>query len=66
MKWYFDLKLTFRKAVDQDAVTDPPIVLYLNPKTGFSGTNYEHDLSEAMKDIKEQIDSFESNGSGWI
>ena len=52
MKWHFALKLTFRKAVDQDVVTNPTIVLNMNPKTGFAATNYEHDLNEAMEDIK--------------
>ena len=32
-------------------------------KIGFVDNNYEHDLNEA---IAEQIDSFESNGGGWI
>ena len=31
--------------------------------TDFNGTSY---LNEAMTDITEQIDSFESNESGWI
>ena len=66
MKWHFALKLTFWKAVDHDVVTDPPIVLNMNPKTGFVGTNCEHDLNEAMEDITEQIDTFECNESGWM
>ena len=66
MKWYFALKLTFRKAIDQYAVTDPPIVLNTHPTMGLIGNNYDHDLDEALQDIMEQIDSFESNGSGWI
>ena len=65
MKWYFALKLTFRKAIDQYAVTDPPIVLNTHPTMGLIGNNYDHDLDEALQDIMEQIDSFESNGSGW-
>ena len=52
MQSHFALKLTFRKAVDQDVVTNPTIVLNMNPKTGFAATNYEHDLNEAMKGIK--------------
>ena len=58
MKWYFALKLTFRKAVDQDVVTDPPVVLNTNSTMGVIGNNYDHDLDEAFQDIVEQIDSF--------
>ena len=30
-KWYFVLELAFRKPLDQDVVTDSPIVLNMNP-----------------------------------
>ena len=64
MKWYFVLSLTFRKAADQDDVTDLPVVLNMKPKTGFVGTTYDHHHNEAKEGITEQIDSFESNG--WV
>ena len=60
MKWYFVLTLTFIKPASQDDVTDPPVVLHMNPKTGF----YEHDLNDIMDKITEQIGSFEPNESG--
>ena len=66
MKWYFALKLTFRKAVNQDILTDPPVVLNTHPLMGLIANNYLHNLDEAFKDITEQIDAFELNGSGWI
>ena len=66
MKWYFALKLTFRKAVDEDVVTDPPVVINTNSTMGLIGNNYDHDLNEAFQDIVEQIESFESDGSGWV
>ena len=66
MKWYFVLSLQFRKAVYQDDVTETPVVLNVKLKTGFVSTNHEQYLNETMEDISEQIDSFESNGSGWI
>ena len=66
MKWYFVLTLTFKKAAHEEEVTDPPVVLNMRPKTGFVATDYERHLNEAMKDITEKIDSFESSGSGWI
>ena len=52
--------------MDQDVVTDPPVLLKVNPKIIFTSTNYEHDLNEAMNDIMEQTDNFESNVSVWI
>ena len=64
MQWYCVLKLTFRKAVDQDIVTEPSLVLNMSPKTGFVGSNSEHDLNEAMQDITDQMDSFDCSGSG--
>ena len=66
MKWYFVLTLTFKKAAHEEEVNDPPVVLNMRPKTGFDDTNYERHLNEAMEDITEKIDSFESTGSGWI
>ena len=66
MKWYFVLTLAFKKAAHEEEVTDPPVVLNMRPKTGFVATNYERHLNEAMEDITEKIDSFESTGSGWI
>ena len=66
MKLYFVLTLTFKKAVHEEEVTDPPVVLNMRPKTGLFATNYERHLNEAMEDITEKIDSFESTGSGLI
>ena len=65
-KKYFALKLSFRKAEDQDGVTDPLVVLNKNLKTGFAGTNYQPDFNGALTVIMEQIDNSKSNGSGWI
>ena len=58
--------MTFKEAAHEDEVTDPPVVLHMKPKTGFVTSNYERHLNEAMEDIPEKIDSFESSGSGWI
>ena len=33
---------------------------------GLIGNNYENDLEKAFQNILEQIDNFETNGSGWI
>ena len=66
MKWYFALKLNFRKAVDADVVTDPPVVLQTDPMTGLPGNNYENELEQVFQGILQQIDDFESNGSGWL
>ena len=66
MNWYFALKLTFRKAVDANVITDPPVVLQTDPVMGLPGNNYENDLDQVVKGILQQIDDFESNGSGWL
>ena len=66
IKWYFALKMTFRKAIDDDVVTDPPVVLNTDPIMGLIGNNYENDLDKAFQNILQQIDNFETNGSGWI
>ena len=66
IKWFFALKLTFRKAIDDDVVTDPPVVLNTDPVMGLIGNNYGNDLEKVFKTILEQIDNFEKNGSGWI
>ena len=66
MKYYFALKLTFRKAVDVNVITEPPVVLQTDPMRGLPGNNYENDLDQVFKGILQQIDDFESNGSGWV
>ena len=66
IKWFFALKLTFRKAIDDDVVTDPPVVLNTDPVMGLIGNNYGNDLEKVFQTILEQIDNFEKNGSGWI
>ena len=30
------------------------------------GTNYERELSKALEEMIEKIDTFERNGSGWV
>jgi hypothetical protein len=66
IKWYFGLTLTFRKAPSSDVITDPPVVLHTAPKMGLMGTNYEQELSKALEEMIEKIDTFERNGSGWV
>ena len=66
IKWYFALELTFRKAIDDNVVTDPPVVLNTDPIMGLIGNNYENDLDKAFQNILQQIDNFETNASGLI
>jgi len=66
IKWYFALKLTFRKAIDYNVVTDPPVVLNTDPVMGLIGNNYENDLDKVFQKILQQMDDFESNCSGLI
>jgi len=33
---------------------------------GLMGTNYERELSKALEEMIEKIDTFERNGSGWV
>ena len=33
---------------------------------GLIGNNYENDLDKVFQKILQQIDDFETNGSGWI
>ena len=42
------------------------MVLHTEPKMGLMGTNYEQELSKALEDMMEKIDTFERNGSGWV
>ena len=48
MKRYFALKLTFRKAIDQYTVTDPPIVLNTHPTMGYTFLSKWGTLSSKM------------------
>ena len=58
--------MLFFSNLHHDDATDTPVVWNMSPKTSFLNINYEHDLNEVIGDITEQIDTFESNGSGWI
>ena len=42
------------------------MVLHTAPRMGLMGTNYEQELSKALEEMIEKIDTFERNGSGWI
>ena len=41
-------------------------MLNTDPVIGLIGNNYENDLDKVFQKILQQIDDFETNGSGWI
>ena len=67
IKCFFSLNLTFHQASDETDITDPAVTL--RSKVFIvqqSSTDLEQKVNAAMEEIKELIDEFERNGSGWV
>ena len=41
-------------------------MLQTDPMMGLLGNNYENNLDQVFQSILQQIDDFESDGSGWL
>lgn len=64
-KWYLTLKITFRKAVNPEIVTDPAVYFHSHPVLLYVG-DLESNLQEAMEALLKKINSYEQEGSGWV
>ena len=53
------------KSVDPAVVTDPPAVFNTDMVVGLIGSDYEDDLKAAFRNVMQQIDDYQHNGSGW-
>ena len=68
LKFYFAAHIVFVKAADSNVHTDPPAVLRTDPVRILLGDLYRLDqiCNDQIKEMIEEIDTFERNGSGWI
>ena len=66
VKCILSLFVVFCKADKEEEVTDPPIVIKSDVFACLSSTDVNKKLSAACEQIKERIDEFVRNGSGWV
>ena len=67
IKCFFSLNLSFHQANDESNVTDPAVTLRSNVFiVQPTATDAGEKVDAAMEEIKQLIDDFEKNGSGWV
>ena len=66
VKCILSLFVVFCKAEKEEEVTDPPIVIKSDVFACLRSTDVNKKLSAACEQIKERIDEFVRNGSGWV
>ena len=63
IKWYLTLGVRFRRAIDMEQVTDPPIIFRTEPVTSTSSNPLALQLLIALRQLWQDIDTFEQNGN---
>tara|TARA_B100000378_G_scaffold251896_1_gene226899 strand:- start:79 stop:1155 length:1077 start_codon:yes stop_codon:yes gene_type:complete len=66
IKIYVTLQVNLYKASNPSEVTNPPICFNTEPVIINGDTNLQDILEVFYSDLKQQIDLFETNGSGWV
>ena len=63
IKWYLSLSVQFRRAMNLEEVTDPPIFFSTEPVASTSANPLELQLLIALRQLWQDIDTFEQNGN---
>ena len=66
LKFNMTLHVIFEKATDEDVKTEPPVCLVSEQLEVYADTNLPELLDFVKKQLIDQIDTYEQNGSGWI
>ena len=66
LKFNMALHVIFEKATDEDVKTEPPVCLVSEQLEVYADTDISELLDFVKKQLIEQIDTYEQNGSGWI
>ena len=66
IKWYFSLATVFHRAINPNETTDPAMYFVTEPTTSTSSIPLERQLLVALRRLCQEVDTFESHGSGWI
>ena len=66
LKFTMAIHAVFVKATDSTVITDPAICLVSQPFQIYSDTDINNQLLNAYKQLLNDIDVFERNGSGWV
>ena len=62
IKWYLKLGVRFRRAIDVEQVTAPPIFFSTEPVASTSANPLELQLLIALRQLWQDVDIFEQNG----
>ena len=65
LKFDMALHVIFEKATSQDIKTDPPVCLVSEQLEVYADTNLSKLFDFVKKQLVDQIDTYEQNGSGW-
>ena len=65
LKFNMALHVIFEKATDQDVKPEPPVCLVSEQLEVYADTNLPELLDFVKKQLIDQIDTYEQNGSGW-
>ena len=66
LKYTMNIHVVFTKAVDPEAKTEPPVVLWTYPTTVYLGTDLENCLILDANELYSKIEEYEGIGSGWV
>ena len=66
LKVYISLSLNFFKAALPSIITDPPPVFNTDPVRFLTSSDTKNIVNHFKENIQQQIDNYESNGSGWV
>ena len=66
LKFTMSINVKFVKTDDSSIKTDPPVWFTTQPFPVYKGSDINDLLSCTQKQLLNRIDTFESNGSGWI
>ena len=66
IKFIVSVFVVFCKADNEEEITNPPVVLKSDVFVCVNGTDINERLNVACEQIKERIDEFVRNGSGWV
>ena len=66
LKYTMNIHIVFTKAVAPEVKTEPPVVLWTNPRTVYAATDLDKCIKDDAKVLYNKIEDYEGIGSGWI
>ena len=66
LKYTMNIHIVFTKPVAPEVKTEPPVVLWTNPRTVYAATDLDKCLKDDAKVLYNKIEDYEGIGSGWV